>query len=118
MENSYLPTAHFSKEDEALFKDFVKDYCDDIRIGVYKAGFKPYVFEAHVDSFDKAASLIMKDAENQPMRGFPLLIDYADAICSSLLSGSDFQRQVMFKTVKESPDTFGFEMVARTTRRR
>ncbi|MEM2130167.1 MAG: hypothetical protein QXZ70_06175 [Candidatus Bathyarchaeia archaeon] len=117
-ENNYLPTAHFSRDDEALFKEFVKDYCDNVRIGVYRVGFKPYVFEAHKDVFDKAAALIMKDAENQPMRGFPLLIDYADAICSCLLSGSDFQRQIMFKTAKASPDTFGFEMIARTTRRR
>jgi hypothetical protein len=118
LENNYLPNAHFSKEDEELFKDFVKDYCDDVRIGVYRTGFKPYVFEAHKDIFDEAAALIMKDSENQPMRGFPLLIDYADAICSGLLSGGEFQKQIMFKTAKVSPDTFGFEMVARTTRRR
>jgi hypothetical protein len=52
------------------------------------------------------------------MRGFPLLIDYADTIASGLLSGGEFQRQMMFKTAKVSPDTFGFEMSARTTRRR
>ena len=118
LETNYLPTAHFSKEDEGLFNQFVKDYCDNIRIGVFRSGFKPYVFEAHKDVFDEAAALVMKDAENQPMRGFPLLIDYADTICSGLLSGGEFQKQIMFKAAKCSPDTFGFEMVARTTRRR
>ena len=118
LENNYLPTAHFSRQDEKLFKEFVKDYCDNIKIGVFRAGFKPYVFQAHTDVFDKAVALIMKDAENQPMRGFPLLIDYADAICRGLLSGGEFQKQIMFKTAKISPDAFGFEMVARTSRRR
>lgn len=118
LEMNYLPNAHFSREDAHLFKQFVKDYCDNIRIGVYRSGFKPYVFEAHKDVFDEAAALVMKDAESQPMRGFPLLIDYADTIASSLLSGGEFQKQIMFKAAKCSPDMFGFEMVARTTRRR
>jgi len=118
LENNYLPTAHFSREDEEVFKEFVKDYCDDIRIGVYRAGWKPYVFEAHKNVFDKAAALVMKDSESQPTRGFPLLIDYADTICNGLLSGGEFQKQIMFKTAKISPDALGFEMIARTTRRR
>jgi hypothetical protein len=118
LETNYLPNAHFSKEDEDLFKDFVKDYCDNIRIGVYRSGFKPYVFEAHKEVFEQAIALVMKDSENQLMRGYPLLIDYADTIASGLLSGGEFQKQMMFKVAKVSPDTFGFEMSARTTRRR
>jgi hypothetical protein len=115
---NYLPTAHFSKEDEKIFEEFVNEYCDNIRIGVYRVGYKPYVVHAHKEVFDEAMALVMKDAENQPMRGFPLLLDYADTICSGLLSDSEFHKQIMFKTAKISPDALGFELVARMTRRR
>jgi hypothetical protein len=118
LEYNYLRRAHFSKEDEQLFKEFIEEYCDNIRIGVYRVGFKPYVIQAHKDVFDEAVALVMKDSENQPMRGFPLLIDYADTICSGLLSGGEFQKQIMFKTAKISPDALGFELVARMTRRK
>ena len=115
---NYLPRAHFSKEDEKLFEDFVEEYCDNIKVGVFRVGFKPYVIHAHKEVFDEAMALVMKDAENQPMRGFPLLLDYADSVCHSILSGSEFYKQIMFKIAKISPDSLGFEITARMTRRR
>lgn len=114
---NYLPMAHFSKEDESIFKDFVEEYCDNIKVGVYRVGYKPYVVHAHKEVFDEAMSLVMRDGKNQPMRGFPLLLDYADNICGGLLSGSEFYKQIMFKIAKISPDSLGFELMARMTRR-
>ena len=115
---NYLPSAHFSKEDEKMFRDFVEEYCDNIRVGVYRVGYKPYVIHAHKEVFEEAMALVMKDAENQPLRGFPLLLDYADNICSRILSGSEFYKQIMFKIAKISPDALGLELTARMTRRR
>lgn len=110
--------AHFNRDDEKKFKWFIDSFAENILVGVFRAGYKPYVIEAHKDNFDKAIALVMQDSINQPMRGFPLLIDYADATCSGLLSGGEFQKQIMFKMAKISPETFGFETFARMTRRR
>jgi hypothetical protein len=110
--------AHFNKEDEKYFRDFVEGYCDNIRFGMFKVGQKPYVINAHKEVFDKAMALVMRDAASQQIRGFPLLIDYADNICGTTLSGADFQKQVMFKIANLSPDSLGFEITARKTRRK
>ncbi len=109
--------AHFNPTDKEKFQKFIDSYAHNIRVGLFRVGYKPYLFMAHRDVFDEAAALVMQDGKNQPMRGFPMLIDYADNICKGMLSQGDFQRQIQSRIAKISPDALGFEMVARGTRR-
>ncbi|MFX1487029.1 MAG: hypothetical protein ACFFBS_08060 [Promethearchaeota archaeon] len=116
--DDYLEKAHFKKEDEEMMKDFGDKSVSKIKIGLYKVGDKPYVFEAHKDVFDKAAALIIQDSSYQSLRGFPMLIDYADAICSKLLAAGDFRRKIEFKMAKVHPSVLGSEIEETRTRRR
>jgi hypothetical protein len=90
----WLPRAHFNIADEARFKSFIKTHGDALDVGVYKAGQRAYVFHAHREHFDEAAALIMRDSMFQQLRSYPLLIDYADSLCSHMLGSSDFRRMV------------------------
>lgn len=110
--------AHFGDADRKRFRDFINEYATNIKIGIFKVGFKPYIFQAHTNNFDRAAALVMTDSAMQPMRGFPLLIDYADQICSTHLAGSDFERQIQFKTARFGIEALGYEIDPRKTRRR
>jgi hypothetical protein len=96
----YLPKAHFNPTDESRFKRFIDSHGDALDVGIYKAGQRSYVFHAHREHFDKAAALIMRDSMFQSMRGYPLLIDYADSLCSHMLASSDFRRMVDFGLAK------------------
>jgi hypothetical protein len=80
--------------------------------------FKPFIFQAHIENFDKAAALVMTDASMQPLRGFPLLLDYADHICSQHLAGKEFEKQIHFKTAQFGIEALGYEIDPRKTRRR
>lgn len=113
-----LRGAHFNEDDEKRFEDFVKEYATQIKIGIFKVGLKPFIFQAHRNNFDKAAALVMLDASMQPLRGFPLLLDYADQICTSHLAGRDFEKQIHFKTAQFGIEALGYEIDPRKTRRR
>ncbi len=108
--------AHFNPTDAKKFRDFIDSHADQIKMGIYRVGFKPYVFYAHRDHFDEAAAIIMADSLNQPMRGYPLLLDYADNLAKGMLSQGDFQRQIMSRIAMIDPEELGFEMSARKTR--
>jgi hypothetical protein len=110
--------AHFNQDDEKIFEEFVNEYASNIMIGVFKAGLKPYIFQAHKEVFDKAAAIVMADSAFQNIRGFPLLIDYADQVCATHLSAKEFERQVHFKTSQFGLEALGFEVGPRVTRRR
>jgi hypothetical protein len=110
--------AHFSKAEGEEFDSFVDRYGPEIRVGIFKAGLRTYLFHAHREVFDKAAAIVIADASHQPIRGFPLLIDYADHICSHHLAQRDFDRQVEFKTARLGMDVLGAEIDPRKTRRR
>lgn len=110
--------AHFGEHDRSKFRDFIDTYARQIKVGVFKVGLKPFLFQAHRDNFEKAAALVMADAALQPMRGFPLLLDYADQICSQHLAGRDFERQIQFKTARFGIEALGYEIDPRKTRRR
>jgi len=69
------------------FRDVV---APQIIVGVYRATrlAPPQVFYAHRDHADIAAHIAIADSIFQEHRGFPLLIDLADNVCSSVF-GSD-----------------------------
>jgi hypothetical protein len=110
---------HLSKEHKEMIEDFIDDYASHIKVGIFRAGAKPYIFEAHEDNFDKIAALIIEDSRLQQLRGFPLLIDYADSVCKSLLAQEDFTREIEYKLIKVGGlKTFGFDVPERLLRRR
>lgn len=113
-----LRGAHFNENDQRRFREFVDKYAKQIRVGIFKVGLKPFIFQAHADNFEKAAALVMTDASMQPLRGFPLLLDYADQICSKQLVGGDFEKQIYFKTARFGIEALGYEIDPRKTRRR
>lgn len=115
---AFLDTARFASSDEAKFRDFAEQYGAEVVVGIYRVGPKPYVFQCHKDSVNEAIALVMADSQFQALRGFPLLLDYADSICARLLSQHDFSQQIMTKIVSQEVDALGFELYPRTTRRR
>lgn len=116
--DKYIEESHFKKDDETMLKEFSKKFASRIRVGIFKVGDKPFLFEAHKDIFDKAAALIIQDSSYQPLRGFPMLIDYADSICTQLLAASDFRKQIEFIIAKIHPSILGSEIEEFNTRRR
>lgn len=109
--------AHFNARDAEDFKAFSERYGPDVAVGIFKAGLKTYIFHAHRSRFDEAAALVLADASNQALRGFPLLIDYADHLLRHYLAQSDFERQVEFKTARLGMETLAEEIDPRRTRR-
>jgi hypothetical protein len=109
--------AHFNPQDRKDFEDFTSSHGGLVRVGVFKAGPKPYIFQAHRDVFEEAAALVIRDAMHQPMRGFPLLIDYADRVCAYHLRSSEFDRQIQFKTARLGWEALATEIDPRKTRR-
>jgi hypothetical protein len=58
-------------------------------VGVYRASVlaPPQMFFAHDDHADVAARIALADSVLQEQRGFPMLIDLADATCKSVYGG-------------------------------
>jgi hypothetical protein len=79
---------------------FLRNYAEQISIGVIRVSERPYVFHAHKDSFDLAAAIIARDAMHQREKGFPLLIDYADTLCSRYFSTGDFNSMMEFELAR------------------
>ena len=109
--------AHFRKEEAEEFESFTERYGPKVRVGIFKAGMKTYILQAHRDVFDRAAAIIIADASSQPIRGFPLLIDYADHILRHYMAQHDFDRQVQFKTARLGFEELAAEVDPRKTRR-
>lgn len=76
------------------------DFLDRIKVGIFRVGPKPYIFEAHEDNFDEAVALIIRDSLYQPLRGFPILIDYAHSVCGKHFSQQEFNRIIESKLAK------------------
>lgn len=90
------------REDERkTVEEFLGDYADRIMIGVIRVAERPYVFHAHKDIFHLAAAIIAKDAMFQKEKGFPLLIDYADSLCSQYFSSSEFKALIEWELAKQ-----------------
>lgn len=70
--------------DEA--RAFVHDYGPKLVRGVYRASevAPPYVFYAHRERVHEAALIALADSVMQDHRGFPLLIDLADAVARAV----------------------------------
>ena len=104
------------EEDFLRVNNFINRRAMKIKIGVIKISQRPYVFYAHEDFFDLAARIIFCDAMFQKEKGFPLLVDYADNLCSTYFKASDFNRIVEYQLAKEGE--FLSEMSEETLRQK
>jgi hypothetical protein len=95
---------------------FLDDQASRVDIGIIKISERPYVFHAHKENFDIAAEIIARDSMFQHEKGFPLLIDYADTLCSNYYKASDFYKILEYKLAKEGE--FLSEMSEETLRQK
>jgi hypothetical protein len=112
----YLETSGLRGNQRRRMQEFNERYARQIEVGLYRAGRRAYIFHAHVDHFCEAAKIVMRDSMFQPLRSYPLLIDYADALCAKLLPASQFTRMIDFKLAKLG--CLEFEQEERGLRRR
>jgi hypothetical protein len=103
-------------EDFLKVNTFVNRRASCIKVGLIKISHRPYVFHAHQDVFDLAARLIYRDSMFQKEKGFPLLVDYADNLCSTYFKASDFNRIIEYQLAKEGE--FLSEMSEETLRQK
>ena len=96
----YLEEAHFNTQDYERMKEFIENFGCQVDVGLYRGMSRSYIFHAHKEFFDDAASLVIKDSLFQTLRSYPMLIDYADSLCTRLLASSDFQRIIDHKLAK------------------
>jgi len=68
-----------------LMQSFAHDVASKIVVGLYRVweAAPPYLFYAHVDNAEMAAHIAMADSLLQEHRGFPMLIDLADNVCTT-----------------------------------
>jgi hypothetical protein len=66
---------------------FRYEIASQVVVGVYRASevAPARVFYAHVDYAHEAARIVLADSQMQPHRGFPMLIDVADHVCSATM---------------------------------
>lgn len=88
------------EDDFLLVNNFVNSRASKIKVGVIKISQRPYVFHAHEEIFDLAARIIFRDSLFQKEKGFPLLIDYADNLCSTFFKASDFNKIIEYQLAK------------------
>jgi hypothetical protein len=112
----YLEESGLRSRQKARMEEFIEKYAEDIEVGIFRAGAKAYLIQARKEIFEQAVSLVMRDAMFQPLRGYPLLIDYADILCSKLLAAGDFNRMIEVKLAKKN--SLEFEQNEHNSRRR
>lgn len=80
------------RETKKAMEAFCRDVAPQIVVGLYRVweGAPPYMFYAHVDYAEMAAHIAMADSMLQEHRGFPMLIDLADTVCSTTFGMDTF----------------------------
>ncbi len=87
---------HYAARYSNLAMQFVRAIGPEIVLGVYRASnvSPAYIFYAHQEHVHEAALIAMADSTLQEHRGFPMLIDLADSVCSSALGLDGFAPSV------------------------
>jgi hypothetical protein len=104
------------EEDYLKVNNFINQRAMKIKVGLIKVSQRPYVFHAHEEIFDLAARIISRDSMFQKEKGFPLLVDYADNLCSTYFKASDFNKIIEYQLAKEGE--FLSEMSEETLRQK
>jgi len=84
-------------EEYLQITDFLSSNATNLKVGLIKISHRPYVFHAHHENFDLAAQIIARDSYFQKEKGFPLLIDYADTLCTSFFRAGDFNKIIEYQ---------------------
>lgn len=112
----FMSPEKWRTEDFDKVSGFLNERASKIDIGIIKMSDRPYVFNAHKENFDTAAEIIARDSMFQHEKGFPLLIDYADTLCSNYFKASDFNKIIEYKLASEGE--FLSEMSEETLRQK
>jgi hypothetical protein len=88
--------AHYSEKDAKVARKFAEEVGQEMVIGVYRASRAApgQVFYAHKDYAHEAAAIAIADSILQDFRGFPMLIDLADMVCSATFDGATFTASI------------------------
>lgn len=93
-----IETGHYRGDPRVLtqMKKFRDEIAPQIVIGLYRASAisPPYLFYAHKDYAEIAARIALADSILQEHRGFPMLIDLADTVCSATFGVDSFMTSV------------------------
>jgi hypothetical protein len=89
---SIVENGHYGQEHKEHVLHFVHTYGPKILYGLYCASehSPAYLFYAHEKHVHLAARIAIADSILRPARGFPMLIDVADATCSSAFGAAGF----------------------------
>jgi hypothetical protein len=81
---------------EGMVRNFCKKVGPQFVLGIYRtaSAAPPYLFFSHIDHACEAALIAMADSVLQGHRGFPMLIDLADMICSTTFGNDIFNHAV------------------------
>jgi len=87
---------HYSKDFQRMARNFCKQVGQQMVLGIYRSASAapPYLFFSHIDHACEAALIAMADSVLQEHRGFPMLIDLADMICSTTFGNDIFNHAV------------------------
>jgi hypothetical protein len=87
-----VENGHYGQHYKEQALHFVREYGPEILYGLYCASehSPPYLFYAHRKHIHLAARIAIADSILRPARGFPMLIDVADATCSSVFGSAGF----------------------------
>jgi len=115
-EEGYAGRAHFNEQDRQFFRHFIEDIKNKYMVGLYKVKNRAYVFYAPKENIEEMINLVFLDSKYQPLRGIPLLLDYADIICSKLFAATDFKKIMEMKLAKKG--IIDYEIDEKILRRR
>lgn len=99
-----IENSHYRGKALRIMAELRDEIAPQMVVGLYRdwQGSPPYLFYAHRDQADLAAHIVIADSLLQAYRGFPMLIDLADALCGAAFSGDAF-----FSTVQNACARFG-----------
>lgn len=109
--------SHFYRRQEALVRDFIAEAGPRLIVGVYRASTAApaHVFYAHVEHAHLAALIALADSTLQEHRGFPLLLDLADRICTATFGTETLRASVRLAfTAAGAPYRYFSERQTRT----
>lgn len=93
-----IDTGGYREESGVLreMKRFRDEIAPKIVVGLFRASASapPFLFYSHVDYADVAARIVLADSILQEHRGFPMLIDLADTVCSNTFGVESFMSSV------------------------
>ncbi|MBX5459011.1 MAG: hypothetical protein IRZ31_19125 [Thermogemmatispora sp.] len=110
---------HYPAQFKQQAERFSHEVGSQVVMGVYRASAyaPPYIFYSHIDHVFEAALIALADSVLHKHRGFPLLIDLADAICR-VVFGNDIFEDAIHTAYVHAGEPFRFVSERRTRSRK